>query len=362
MQGTKAHEENSSTDVFSILPDVKRIVCDLMIVLNEKERYIIERRFGLVDERKETLENLGLKFNVTRERIRQVEKNALSKLKRNVVTTPLVRVNEMAEEIVSKRGGVVSEDLLFAEILNKANLEKQQVSLNAIRLSLTLDTTLHRVGNTLKMCAYLRFAEITDELIELISEKGVEFLEGKDDVQSDEKLCCGVLKTMGREKDDFAQSFVLSCVELNKRVKRLPNSFGLTNWRHINPKTLKDKVMFVFQNEKKPLHFIEISNKVIEAGFDKKRVNVQAIHNELIRSNDFVLIGRGVYALKEWGYVAGTVADIIALVLQGGKVMTQDEIVAEVFKQRRIKLVTILLNLKRDERFKRVGRNSYTLA
>ncbi len=49
--------------------------------LSEKETQVLKMRFGLSNERESTLEEVGKKFNVTRERIRQIESRALQKLK-----------------------------------------------------------------------------------------------------------------------------------------------------------------------------------------------------------------------------------------------------------------------------------------
>ena len=49
--------------------------------LNERERAVIEQRFGLRDGNPRTLEEVGRQFNVTRERIRQIEAKALRKLR-----------------------------------------------------------------------------------------------------------------------------------------------------------------------------------------------------------------------------------------------------------------------------------------
>jgi hypothetical protein len=95
--------------------------------------------------------------------------------------------------------------------------------------------------------------------------------------------------------------------------------------------------------------------------FDSKRVNLQAVHNELIRCSDFVLIGRGIYALKEWGYQSGTVLEVIESVLKDAKEMEQEEIVKAVLERRQVKRITILLALKNAAKFTRVGRKQYRL-
>ena len=49
--------------------------------LTEREQKVLTLRFGLEDGRARTLEEVGKEFNVTRERIRQIEAKALRKLK-----------------------------------------------------------------------------------------------------------------------------------------------------------------------------------------------------------------------------------------------------------------------------------------
>ena len=52
-----------------------------MVSLNERERKILELRYGLADGYARTLEEVGKQYNVTRERIRQIEAKALRKFR-----------------------------------------------------------------------------------------------------------------------------------------------------------------------------------------------------------------------------------------------------------------------------------------
>ena len=108
-----------------------------------------------------------------------------------------------------------------------------------------------------------------------------------------------------------------------------------------------------------PLHFMEIANRIREAHFDHKNVTIQAVHNELIRYPQFVLVGRGLYALHEWGYEPGTVADVIEKILKEKGPLSKKEIISEVAKQRTVKVGTISLNLQKMPYFVRVGRAVY---
>ena len=54
---------------------------EVLDTLTEREEKVLRLRFGLVDGRPRTLEEVGKEFNVTRERIRQIEAKALRKLR-----------------------------------------------------------------------------------------------------------------------------------------------------------------------------------------------------------------------------------------------------------------------------------------
>ena len=110
------------------------------------------------------------------------------------------------------------------------------------------------------------------------------------------------------------------------------------------------------------MHFSDIAKTIKGSTFKRKDVTTQAIHNELIKDKRFVLIGRGIYALKEWGYLEGTVADVIRKILSDAKgPMERSQIVEEVLKQRHVSENTILINLQEKSKFKRVG-DKFTVA
>ncbi|MCX6791311.1 MAG: hypothetical protein NTV62_03965 [Candidatus Gribaldobacteria bacterium] len=75
------------------------------------------------------------------------------------------------------------------------------------------------------------------------------------------------------------------------------------------------------------------------------------------------MVGRGIYALKEWGYNNGTVKDIIVSLInnsQGG--LSKDEIVKGVLDQRLVKSNTILLNLHNKKNFSRTQEGRYVVS
>ena len=74
----KAAENPLDMTSFSLLKDK---LSDVLCSLTERERKVLELRFGLGDGYARTLEEVGRQFNVTRERIRQIEAKALRKMR-----------------------------------------------------------------------------------------------------------------------------------------------------------------------------------------------------------------------------------------------------------------------------------------
>ncbi len=160
----------------------------------------------------------------------------------------------------------------------------------------------------------------------------------------------------------MADNEIRSVLTLSKNIIRTEEGhLGLSHWREINPKSIRDKTYYILRKHQKPLHFEAIAQHIESLDQNKKKVTKQAVHNELIRDERFVLIGRGIYALREWGYKNGVVEEVIEeILITADKPMHKDDIIKEVKKQRIVKETTILLNLQKDK-FIRVARATYTV-
>src|SRR5690606_41179051 len=155
---------------------------------------------------------------------------------------------------------------------------------------------------------------------------------------------------------------VAALASISKQLAHLRDTWGLTKWPTVNPKNIRDKIYVILADNKKPMHFSDIAKSIKGSSFKRKDVTTQAIHNELIKDKRFVLIGRGIYALDNWGYSKGTVADIITDILKKAEgPLHRDEIVKRVLKNRQVKETTILLNLQSKPQFKRISKATYAL-
>jgi hypothetical protein len=338
--------------------NLQDMVSDLFLVLTEKEKEVIKRRFSLTGQARQTLEKIGKHFNVTRERVRQIESIALGKLRRTVGTTKLDEVNQMAKGILRANGGLLLEDDLVASVLKRLP-NATSLDGSILKLSLTVDDELEFVGRSGTLKPFWRFTTLSLKDVQLVIDSVVKILKRRGECMRDMEIVSSVqaLNLFGEKQP--SNELILSALTVDARLKKIEEGWGLTEWRFVRPRSIRDKVEIILKKEGKPLHFVDIANHIRDTRFDHKNVTIQAVHNELIRYPQFVLVGRGLYALREWGYEPGTVADVIERILAEKGPLTKKEIIAEVAKQRKVKVGTISLNLQKMPYFVRVGRAVY---
>lgn len=339
---------NQSLDLAGGVNDI------LGLIEQEREREIITRRFGLFD-RRETLEQIGELLGITRERVRQLEKAILIRLRiaaEEGKTDVVARLEKAFMTTLSEKGRVARvqdlADALYGKTTNAQ--ERARVAFIAeLAPHLTVvnenDNYYHAVG----IADYgdeKKLKSQIDEIVATIKKHG-------------EPISLGEL----HDKLSFEHpTHVAALASVSKLLAHLNNMWGLTKWPTVNPKNIRDKIYVILAENGKPMHFSDIAKSIKNSDFKRKDVTTQAIHNELIKDKRFVLIGRGIYALDNWGYSKGTVADIITKVLaDAGEPLHRDEIVKRVLKSRQVKETTILLNLQSKAEFKRVAKATYTI-
>ncbi len=218
------------------------------------------------------------------------------------------------------------------------------------------------MSNTVRTPTFValwRLSTLAGDDVSLIVDNIVKILKKRKTCMKEEELISAI-QSLNLFKDRVpSPELIKSCMRIDERLKEIDEGWGLTEWRFVRPRSIRDKVEIILKKTGEPLHFMEIANRIREASFDHKNVTVQAVHNELIRYPQFVLVGRGLYALREWGYEPGTVADVIERILKEKGPLSKKEIIAEVAKQRTVKVGTISLNLQKMPYFTRVGRAVY---
>lgn len=336
--------------------DLKSAVTEILAAIEqEREREIITRRFGLYD-RKETLEQIGELLGITRERVRQLEKAILIRLKIAADEGRIESVKEFEKIIIrnlTELGRIARVQDLADHLMGKATDQRERSHVAFIAELAPNLTVIDENDNYYGAVGIAEYGDEkkirseVDEIVKLIKTKG-------------EPLTAEQLHD---ELSYEHPSQVKALASVSKLLANLKEYWGLVKWPTVNPKNIRDKIFVILADRNKPMHFSEISKSIKGSSFKRKDVTTQAIHNELIKDSRFVLIGRGIYALSTWGYSKGTVSDIIADVLRESKEpLHRDEIVKRVLKSRQVKETTILLNLQSKPQFKRVAKATYTIA
>lgn len=342
------------TDTTSTINIEKTVAGVISTIEKEREREIISRRFGLYD-RKETLEQIGELLGITRERVRQLEKAVITKMKAkadNGDTPGLAEVEEKLIELLNSKGKAARVTNLSVE-LTKENSRIDQSRVTFLTKLCPKLTTVDENDFYFQSAAIAskysdkQLKTAVDAVIKAVKEIG-------EPVGIDK-----VAETAKKGSDEE----VAALASLSKQLATLNGRWGLIRWPMVNPKNIRDKIYVILFEAGKHMHFSEIAEEIKKSDFKRKDVTTQAIHNELIKDKRFVLVGRGIYALKEWGYKKGTVADVITDVLKkAGEPLHRDEIVKRVLKDRYVKETTILLNLQGKPQFKRTAKATYALA
>ena len=328
--------------------------------LSLKEGAIISRRIGLTGGEKETLQAIGDDYKITRERVRQIEDAGIRKIGRIIRSTNFAKIQEMGEAIIRLNGNLMTKDKVVSAIIEELKVE-QDVNFGIIEVILQADTELVKSKPQLGTKSYFYFPTVSKKLIAEIHKEAARILKKKGDIMERvalyEMIKVNLFANFGKVDTVLIDSVLDVFTDVIKGEEKF---IGLTDWKILNPSTLKEKAVYVMKKEKRPTHFVELSNLI--SNYFSEPVKIATVHNELIRNREFVLIGRGIYVLAEWGFKSGTVLDVITDVLGKAKgPMNTEEIIAKVLKVRQVKRTTIYMNLQNRNYVERVGRNMYQL-
>ena len=333
----------------------QKICSNLLRSLPPKMNNVIERRFGL-KEKRETLEAIGKNYNITRERVRQIEKEGFSKI--NPDTAECQKVFQYFHDVFESMGGFKEEKALISFL----DGGKQQ---NQIFFLLTLADDFERFSEDQEVYSLWTKEKESLNSAKKIINLTLDKLEKEkkpftlDELFKIQKSCLSKILNKKINKDIF-----VSCLEISKKIQKNPEGqFGLADWVEINPRGIKDKAYLILKKQGQPLHFTQVAILIKDSPYYcQNQVHTATVHNELIKDPRFVLVGRGLYGLKEWGYEPGVVKDIILKVLsQAKKPLSKKEILEGVLKQRIVKENTIFLNLQNKNYFLKDSQGRYLI-
>ncbi|MBU1178728.1 hypothetical protein KKB69_00050 [Patescibacteria group bacterium] len=327
----------------------------LLNSLDERPRIVLVERFGLNYSRPRTLESIGQNYGITRERVRQIENFALNKIRQSNEFSNLNDVFVEIKGLIDAEGGLVQqEDFLVSKTKDQDHKNHFLFLLVAGEPfeKIKEDNHLHHSWTT----NLERAGQIKNAIISFHNDMDEETVFSETEVLS---LLNKYMENILREK--IKEEILRSFLKVSRLVRANPlGEWGLATSPYIKPRGMRDYAFLVMRKHGSPMHFTEVA-KAIQETFSRK-AHIQTVHNEVIKDDKFVLVGRGLYALKEWGYQEGVVRNVIEKILSEESALPKEEIIKRVLKERYIKENTILVNLQNRNFFKKDKQGNYTLS
>ena len=334
----------------------KAVTKRLLSALTKRGADVIENRYGLgAKSLRLTLDAIGKKYNITRERVRQIENHSLAIIRKSKEYKETTSVFAELKAVVLELGGIVAEkDLL-------KHLSKDPAIQHHINFLLVIGEDFirekedeefkHRwhvdgeLAKKIQGALKKLYAKMSDDELVLESDLINDFLEEVKDLNEKYKN----------------EEVIKRWLSISNKIGKNPlGEWGRSSSPNVNAKGMRDYAFLVIRKHGSPIHFKEVA-KAISSYFDKK-AHVATTHNELIKDPRFVLVGRGLYALAEWGYMSGVVKDVIKKIIEKEGPLSRDEVIKKVLKERYVKENTIMVNLQNPKYFKKDKEGRYTNA
>lgn len=329
--------------VLSFKPNI--ITGNLISGLKDRTKDIVGQRFGFVGPEKRTLEAIGQKYNITRERVRQVINFALNSIKQSSAIKSAQPAFSELKTVIDKRGWILSERELLNHLADEPGLKNHIFFLLVLGddfIRLKEDDEFHhrwtideKDADNVHQALKRLHREIEErvvsekEIISLLREKAEDLV-----------------------KKEITDEILRSWLNISKIIASNPlGEWGSVSSPFIRPRGMRDLAFLILKKHGSPMHFSEVAQKVSQ--YFSRLAHIATVHNELIKDDRFILVGRGIYALGEWGYKPGTVREVIKNIIKTGGPLTKEEVVKNVLRERYIKENTILVNLQNNQYFRR---------
>lgn len=334
----------------------KQSVKKLILALHERSRDIITKRYGLGKNSEQmTLDAIGKTYGITRERVRQIENHAIAVIRKSKNYAEEKPVFEEIERLIHTLGGIVVERDLLDHVSKDASTQNQMNFLLVVG---------HPFSKMKEDEDFKHRWFIDKELREKIEGSLKKLYESlkDDELVSEQDMIKKFLGYVENVSEQYrSEEIAKRWLALSKKVSKNPlGEWGRTKSPNISTKGMRDYAYLVIRKHGSPIHFREVA-KAITTVF-KKKAHIATTHNELIKDPRFVLVGRGLYALSEWGYMSGVVKDVIRKLIEKDGAMTKKDIVEKVMKERYVKENTIVINLQNKKYFKKNKDGKYEIA
>ena len=334
----------------------KQVTKSLLEVLPDRARDVLEKRYGLgADGETYTLEAIGKSYGITRERVRQIENYGLQSIQKSEVYKKHYELFiEMQKLIDQLGGGIIAEHVLLDELSTDASVRNHIYFLLVVG-----DPFFKAKENPHYSHRWFTERKIADTVEKAL--KNVHKSLDKDALVSEseilERFRNELIEIADRHDEETLKRWLL----ISKQIGRNPlGDWGPADSPNIRVKGIRDYAYLAVKRHGSPMHFREVAEAIQE--LFGHEAHVATTHNELIKDPRFVLVGRGLYALSEWGYTAGVVKEVLRQILESEGPLSREEIIDKVRKERYVKDNTIMVNLQDTNLFKRLANGTYTVA
>lgn len=334
----------------------KQITKSLLDVLPERARDVLEKRYGLrPDNESFTLEAIGQSYGITRERVRQIENYGIQSIQKSDVYKKHYELFiEMQKLIDQLGGGVIAEHVLLDE------LSKDVSTRNHLYFLLIVGDPFYKSKEN-PQYSHRWFTErrVADSVEKAL--RNVYKSLNRDELVSETEIINRFKTELAELSEAHNEDVLKRWLEISKQIGKNPlGDWGQADSPNIRVKGIRDYAYLAVKRHGSPMHFREVATTINDL-FGHK-AHVATTHNELIKDSRFVLVGRGLYALTEWGYTAGVVKDVLREILEAEGPLSREEIIDKVRKERYVKDNTILVNLQDVSLFRKLSNGTYALA
>ncbi|MFA6338859.1 MAG: sigma factor-like helix-turn-helix DNA-binding protein [Candidatus Paceibacterota bacterium] len=339
----------------TIKTNPKQSIKKLLSVLPVRAREVTIKRYGLgQDPDRMTLESIGKNYNITRERVRQIENYALANIRKSEAYKKEKEIFDELAKALENFGGIVSEDDFLESLTKDVSLQ------NYIHFLLVVGENFKKQ----KEDEEFRHRWFIDEkLADQVHESLRKFYKNLSDddlIPETEAIKNFLIQVKDVSEEYKNEEIAKRWLSLCKNIGKNPlGEWGKSSSPNVRTKGIRDYAFLVIRKHGSPIHFKEVAKSITKI-FNKK-AHVATTHNELIKDSRFVLVGRGLYALSEWGYLSGVVKDVIRKILEKNGPLTKEEIIDKVLKERYVKENTIIVNLQNPKFFKKDKQGKYSI-
>lgn len=329
----------------------------LFSVLSKRTKDVLEKRFGLgKNYERMTLDAIGKGYGITRERVRQIEADGLLRIRKSDNIKELSGVFGALENYFAEGGKVFKESHVLSFLASHPKHE------NHVYFLLSLHTPFVRFHENESLYDRWAHGHSFNSLAEKTLSQTILELKKNGKPVSEDTLF-GIIENCAKSVTGGAVPKI--CLQNWLNISKLISQnyfgeWGLVEFPEIKPRGVKDLSYMVLSRKSAPLHFSQVAQEI--GKLTGKKAHVQTVHNELIKDNRFVLVGRGLYALKEWGYAPGQVRDVIYDILKSSGALSREKVVALVSEKRMVKPSTIAINLENKKYFKKLSDGRYSIA